>query len=287
MKLPQSIINQSHSGDEIKVFSSLGKRFVLKKFNFQNSRLALSIEKQQKFKSVHSLFSVLSAVDIIQKFEDIEGKTNIIMPYIDGLSGSDYAIYGDKDTSDFLNFILNNLLRENLKQSKMFNISKNIFHNKLLQVSSLIHNKEILFLGSKIESDLLKMNDKIEVPIGPCHGDLSLSNIICSRYNGVKLIDFLSIYLESPLQDIAKLIQDYKYGWSFRYLSNEAKLKGMIFVRNNPPDIINMVNENYQSQISLLTRLSLYRISPYIKDSITELWLIKSLRSYIEMTEIH
>ena len=144
IEIPQSTINQAHSGDEIKVFTSSGKRFVLKRFNYQNSREELSIRKQQDFKPIYTTSSVLSAVEIIRKFKDNEGKTNIIMPYIDGLSGSDYAIYGDKDTSDFLNYVLNKLLIENLEKSKITAISKKIFLNKIMQVSNLISNKKIL-----------------------------------------------------------------------------------------------------------------------------------------------
>ena len=130
------------------------------------------------------------------------------------------------------------------------------------------------------------MDDKIEIPIGPCHGDLTLCNIICSKYHGIKLIDFLSTYLESPLQDLSKIIQDYEFGWSFRYLEDEVKLKGRIFLRNNAPDALKIIGKKYKSQLSLITRLSLYRISPYIKDFVTEQWLIDSLNSCIEKMEI-
>jgi hypothetical protein len=285
MNIPQHIINQAHSGDDIKVFTNFGERFVLKKFNYQNKRLELSIKKQQEFKPIYTPFSAVSAVKIIKKYEDEEGKTNILMPYIDGLSGADYAIYGDKDTSDFLNFFFKELLIENLNKSQLTTVPKSIFHNKIKEVSNSINNKQILLLGSKIESDLIKMDNAIEIPIGFCHGDLTLSNIICSRYSGIKLIDFLTTYLESPLQDLAKIIQDYNFGWSFRYLSNEAKIKGKIFTKNNSPDVLNMVNGNYKSQIALITRLSLYRISPYIKDLETEKWLINSLNCCIETME--
>jgi hypothetical protein len=93
------------------------------------------------------------------------------------------------------------------------------------------------------------------------------------------------VYLESPLQDVSKIIQDYQYGWSFRYLSTPEKIKGAIFLKNEMPDIIGIVSEKYKSQIALLTRLTLLRIAPYLKDTITENWLMDALKNYIEITD--
>ena len=46
-----------------------------------------------------------------------------------------------------------------------------------------------------------------------------------------------------------------------------------------------IVNDKYKSQIALLTRLTLLRIAPYLKDITTEEWLISSLSNYIEFTD--
>ncbi len=53
----------------------------------------------------------------------------------------------------------------------------------------------------------------IDIPVGLCHGDLTLSNIL---FNGSDcyLIDFLDSYIESPLMDIVKIRQDTCFGWS-------------------------------------------------------------------------
>ena len=77
---------------------------------------------------------------------------------------------------------------------------------------------------------ILKINSDergcIYVPMGHCHGDLTLSNILLSEGDGdseltVVLIDFLDSFVESPLADLAKLFQDLRYGWTMRLLLSE------------------------------------------------------------------
>jgi hypothetical protein len=51
------------------------------------------------------------------------------------------------------------------------------------------------------------------IPIGECHGDLTLSNMIFAQRK-VYLLDYLDSFLETPIIDLAKLRQDTKFGWS-------------------------------------------------------------------------
>jgi thiamine kinase-like enzyme len=80
-----------------------------------------------------------------------------------------------------------------------------------------------------------------EIPVGLCHGDLTLSNILIQRGGKssgpvgaitkaepdatvmrVVLIDFLDSFVESPLADMAKLCQDLVYGWTMRFLPEDV-----------------------------------------------------------------
>lgn len=53
------------------------------------------------------------------------------------------------------------------------------------------------------------------VDIGFCHGDLTFENIIISK-NKIYLIDFLDSFVDSPIIDEAKLLQDCFCYWSFK-----------------------------------------------------------------------
>jgi hypothetical protein len=125
----------------------------------------------------------------------------------------------------------------------------------------------------------------ITVPVGPCHGDLTLSNIIYEKSGQLKLIDFLHTYLESPLQDVCKIDQDYLYGWSFRYLENEHKIKAKIFTQQSTPKVINQLKNLYPEGYKILMYLNLLRIIPYIKDDVTDNWLFEILNKFTKDLE--
>jgi thiamine kinase-like enzyme len=114
-------------------------------------------------------------------------------------------------------------------------------------------------------------------PIGPCHGDLTLSNLILDPVAGITLIDFLDTFLESPLQDVAKLKQDFVYGWSFRKDSSTLGIKAEILCRQHFPQAIVQIERMYPTQVRLLTLMTLARIAPYVKDAVTQQWLVRSL----------
>jgi Ser/Thr protein kinase RdoA (MazF antagonist) len=122
----------------------------------------------------------------------------------------------------------------------------------------------------------------IKVPVGPCHGDLTLSNIILSPTTGVILIDFLDTFIDSPLQDVAKLNQDFLCGWSFRNAPAAVQVKASLFTKAAYPKFAIEITKSYKRQVDLFTIMSLARIAPYIKDVITEQWLISQLNKKLD-----
>ncbi len=62
-----------------------------------------------------------------------------------------------------------------------------------------------------------KLHEKYRfVSIGMCHGDYSFANMIFG--DKIYLIDFLSPFIRSPYQDIAKLLQSVNLKWSYLML---------------------------------------------------------------------
>jgi aminoglycoside phosphotransferase (APT) family kinase protein len=114
----------------------------------------------------------------------------------------------------------------------------------------------------------------------PCHGDLTLENIIVAPDKKLYLIDFLDSFYNSWLMDLAKLLQDLELGWSFRgqppdanrsirlLIAKEALL-GEIARLDNAPQILVTIYH--------LLLLNILRIYPYSKDRQTETFLHKSL----------
>lgn len=113
--------------------------------------------------------------------------------------------------------------------------------------------------------------DGIELPIGKCHGDYTLSNVIYSNASEIYLFDFLDSFIESPLLDIVKLRQDTHFKWILTKCSDLTE------------DEINKVNEGldkfdktiddwysnnkeYKSFYKLFQIINFLRIVPYLKD---------------------
>ena len=120
------------------------------------------------------------------------------------------------------------------------------------------------------------------MPLGPCHGDLTFSNIIVSPTGSLNLIDFLPSFIESPIWDIVKIYQDLKYGWSYRYLKGPRNASAKLFFQSCIPNQLSIYNKVWRHEILLLNALNLSRLIPYIKDVNTKKWVLSKLRESLK-----
>lgn len=112
------------------------------------------------------------------------------------------------------------LCTEEIDLSEMAQIKWDVLTDKLIDVrakcltnQSLHDDPEVSILLACIEKRFLTGTGDFEIPVGICHGDLTLSNILFNN-NAYYLIDFLDSFVETPLMDIVKLRQDTAFGWS-------------------------------------------------------------------------
>ena len=130
------------------------------------------------------------------------------MEYVEGCSGSDISLIGSREVSLKIKDSLSMLINKNFEDSSIQNINTSIFIKKIERIiSSVIGKNLIIERLNMIKKEFLK-DKSLLIPIGPCHGDLTLSNIIISRSGAINLIDFLPTFIESPLWDIVKIYQD-------------------------------------------------------------------------------
>lgn len=208
------------------------------------------------------------------------------MEFISALGPIDFFIVSDK--SDIDNFIagLKSLFNFYLSSSRRDDILN--FKNASLQkLKSLLehsrYNQFIIFLISKINNVSSNYYDKTI-----CHGDLTLSNMLCSDKD-IYLLDFLDSYIDSIYVDFAKLKQDIFYMWSIHnfYYLNEVET----FRINQIFDYIwSEISKTYSSYLEselfyIVEALNFLRIEPYVKGEKMKLYLdktIKSLRLYEE-----
>ncbi|GAM87620.1 hypothetical protein ANO11243_056470 [Dothideomycetidae sp. 11243] len=69
----------------------------------------------------------------------------------------------------------------------------------------------------------------LSIPMGPCHGDLTFQNMLVDfTARELCVFDFLDSFVETPLQDIAKLLQDCRHLWFLTQVSVTLKERARV-----------------------------------------------------------
>lgn len=118
--------------------------------------------------------------------------------------------------------------------------------------------------------ELKRLPSTLLLPLGRCHGDLTLSNVLFDRASGrFILLDFLDSYLETPLLDLAKLRQETRLSWSslitkathdrMKYRQVMARLDAHMTERFGRRDDVRLLGRILETQ-------TLLRLLPYVRD---------------------
>jgi hypothetical protein len=280
-QLNRRLRTQSHSFDTIEVVAIEQEICVKKTFVKDLARAKANVEKQRHFPALNAGPFKISAAEVL-RFEDQGSEAALLMPYVEGLSGEAIIVHGTRKVAQGISEALSLLLYNELARSHVQPVAVSVFGAKARAALAGCDDPRLLEFGDSLKQFLERQGSHVDVPIGACHGDLTLSNLIFNPVDGILLIDFLHTYLESPLQDVAKVRQDYDYGWSFRNASPAVKLKGAIFCAAQRPVALSQIQAMYPVATFLFTALVLLRIVPYSKDEATRDWVAKSLASLFE-----
>lgn len=280
MDINSKIQAASHSGASLEVLKK-NKRFIVKKTIYDAiTRNKLAIKKQKKFTKLMTSSYDIIAIPINNIYETPE-KLVVQMPYVEGVGGDAISNKGNKVTANNIKIALNTYLLDALAKSEIKTVNKSIVLEKLTEIEQKsIHNIELFPLLSEAISEVKACSNKnLTIPIGPCHGDFTLSNMKITQDNQLYIFDFLDSFIESPLQDAAKLIQDMYYGWSFRKEKAGLRLKGQLFCESAFPNFIDTLVQLYPREMKILEIMTILRIAPYIdeSDNVTINWFNNSL----------
>ena len=241
-------------------------------------RLKYQQEKQIQFreaikkdKIIHSFFEIPKVVE--------SSDNSFTMSFYKGKSVLDIFEKGDITILDdiinklfyFLNWEFNKSIYKRTIEQKT---SEKLY--RIIEKGTI--DKEIY----SIISNLVRYINKngIIVPIGICHGDFTLSNMLFS--NKIILIDFLDSFIESPIQDIAKLLQEVNLEWSLLMSSGIRDItKIQISYNYLKWKIIQRITQEfpqYSKQIDLFYLITLLRIIPYIKEERIYKIVLKEIR---------
>lgn len=270
-------LNQfAHSHDSLEIVLQGHLSCVCKTFRSDLLRAQRNVEKQRAFRPLFTDKARISAAEVLE-FHVYPDRAELLMPYIEGMTGHMFPVHATRNVAHTLSVSLSTLLYSELNESREEPVPTALFGDKLATVYAATHDAELKRQVDTCLHVLKTLPTELVFPIGRCHGDLTLSNVILDPMSGVTLIDFLDTYLETPLQDVAKLKQDFVYGWSFRKAPSSLGIKAQIFCRHHFPQAIFQIERLYPIQVQLLTLITLARIAPYVKDEVTKQWLIKSL----------
>lgn len=284
--LSKKIQETSHSGAFLEVFEDEGVFYVRKSTDTDIERSYKAIQKQQEFRQILTPAFRIKSVPVI---DVSKGDSMLVftMPYVDGIGGEQLAIKVTSALAKNIKLSLDSYLVQSLSKAsdcvypiELVKCKLNRIEQQMLGKSQWFPNfqEHVACFRKYCSTDLI-------IPIGTCHGDLTLSNIKITEDGDLYLFDFLECEINSPLQDAVKLLQDFKYGWSYRKEKESVRLKAAIFGRFVCPDVISEFERIYAYQMMVIEILTIFRIAPYIaeNDLKTILWfnetITKSIRS--------
>jgi hypothetical protein len=265
----------------------MGKLTVRKDFCNDLPRADKAVALQKSFKAVLAGEISMKSVEVLGYYSTGRS-SHLVMPYIVGLNGEDFGVLGTMSDCKTLATILSKYLKLNLALSNYAPVDWASIESKVMSVAN--HKNAARFCDDVENSvNIIKSVSAefrtITIPYGYCHGDLTLSNLILTQDKIVYLFDFLPTFINTPLQDIAKLDQDLIHGWSFRRLSTPVLVKSMIFCKTLQQQLGVKLNRDLTTIKDLLGLITILRVIPYVEplDDETSNWVKTALRSYASL----
>ena len=270
----------SHSGASLEVIQEGNAYLVQKKISSSIDKNYNSILKQRNFQPLVTPSYHILAIPVLD-INKTESELCVSMPFIEGLGGEQVAYRGSKTVAKNLKMALDFYLINSFSQSDDGSYPREAIQQKILSIKEQIVGRSSIYPGIDAHIEALSnyCDKDLQLPIGDCHGDLTLSNLKVTEQNQLTLFDFLSCDINSPLQDAAKLIQDFEFGWSFRKEKESIRVKGDIFCDHAMPSFIKTLNRLFNYEMRVIEALTILRIAPYIQDNdlITVTWFNQTI----------
>tara|TARA_Y100001958_G_C21219611_1_gene545002 strand:+ start:68 stop:1699 length:1632 start_codon:yes stop_codon:yes gene_type:complete len=197
--------------------------------NYEDSiRLSRQIQKQTQYRNLFQ-FLIPEVFYEVPKTNTKIDQRYFLMKYLNNsITCFQYLIENSHSVLDTIFSFIINVIDTFIHHSIYIHVDREILLDKLLniktnltKIKSVFHQEEYEFLQKKIQN-LENQTDnvcKVAIPVGYCHGDLTLSNMLFDLMkHDIYLIDFLDSFVETPLFDIIKIRQDTKNFWSLNMI---------------------------------------------------------------------
>ena len=258
-----------HSGCQIYLMESDDGSVYVRKISKDreyNKRLKLQSEKQAAFSSVP-----IKAPKVLNSGYTEDGLYYFDMEYIQGITLAEYIktmeIGKIKGLVEALVASIVPKTPADLTTEEQDRVI-DVFNNKIVNLRAVLENKKNDIIDRSLER--LAHHDWSKLTPSPCHGDMTLENIIVKN-DQLYFIDFLDSFYDSWFLDVGTLLQDVQVMWSYRFqkdISMNTVLRLIVF-RDLLLLEIKKVNPAYVLEIYYSLLQKLIRIYPYTEDELT------------------
>ena len=225
-----------------------------------NDRLKIQADKQANFQNAE-----IKAPKVLDSGFTDDGMFYFDMEYIRGITLAEYmkSIEIGK-----VRGVVNTLVKNILYNDDSASSEPKMFTDKIssLEKQLEVHNNVVTDKAIK----LLRTHDWSSFCKSPCHGDLTLENIIV-KDDQLYFIDFLDSFYDCWLMDFSTLLQDSQVLWSYRSY-DEIDINTLIRLavfRDILMDTVRSAKPQAYIEIYYALLLKLIRIYPYTKDERT------------------
>ncbi|MBU3621131.1 phosphotransferase [Polynucleobacter sp. CS-Odin-A6] len=248
-------------------------------------RLKAQCQKQKNFISNNSVFIVCP---VLNEFESPE-VYGFEMPFCRGEVAPEYIDRASPFEVRGFIYQLIALLESFIAESELRHIDAEVIWGKSADVREQIRGNvnvspSVLDLIDQ-HIAIVKLHSNFELPIGKCHGDLTLSNIIFDDFNDrYFLIDFLDTYIDSPLLDLVKISQETRLLWTSKFMHqthDSAKYQIVMNVLESEVQKHFSKYKWYKKYQSIFEFQNLIRLLPYASDHLIIEAIVKRLHLLI------
>ena len=255
-----------HSGARISLFrNEVSGTFFCRKYSASpetNSRLRKQCAKQIYFGRSNAGWSTPKVLN----FGYERGLFFFDMEYLQGNTlANKFALMDELLIKKWIDSFFDNCryLTEVKKESAFLNPT--CFKHKIFLLEEQIRHKYSGVSSLQNTLSLLYRYDFAYIPATPCHGDLTLENILINSTTDIFLIDFLDSFANTWYIDAAKILQDLEIGWSWRNkeidMNRELRrVSGLKYFRGK------LTQYGALTPVYYLLLLNLLRIVPYTND---------------------
>ena len=289
---------KGHSNFDINIININNNKFLCKSSNnyADSIRLNNQIEKQQ----IHGKLFKFNIPNIIFKSHIVNNRQYFLMNYLNNSENIfNYIINNNYLVIENIFIFIKNIIDIYIDNSIYKKLDKVIISDKIDSIKRNIENinknnffdkEEYNFLINKInilKNDIEKICN-IYIPVGYCHGDLTLSNMLLNTIdNNIYLIDFLDSFIETPLFDIIKIRQDTELFWSLNMITtniDKNKIKIILKYLDKKIDNYFQKYDFYKDKIyDYFKIINLLRVLQYCNNKDIKKFLMKYLNYRLDI----